>query len=98
MRETDFLAKLNALLGAHVEGVDATRLAEIVLAAAERIRSGRPPAGCEIVPFVPGRRPIDEAAHPWLGSSDQAALIVDGDQPNVAYLLYIVTGVEDDAV
>ena len=51
----------------------------------------------EIVPFVRGRRPTDEARHPGLGSSDQAALRL-GDETgrNRAYVLFTATraGVE----
>src|SRR4051812_46065424 len=56
-----------------------------------RRASGGPEAegGLRIVPFVPGWRPTDEATHPGLGSSDQAALIL-GRPPseNAAYVLF----------
>jgi CRP-like cAMP-binding protein/tetratricopeptide (TPR) repeat protein len=43
----------------------------------------------QVVPFVRGRRPTDEARHPGLGSSDHAALVL-GDEAvvNRAYVLY----------
>jgi CRP-like cAMP-binding protein len=46
-----------------------------------------------IVPFVRGRRPTDEAAHPGLGSSDRAALVL-GRRPaeNRAYVLFSLPG------
>ena len=49
----------------------------------------------EIVPFVRGRRPTDEARHPGLGSSDHAALILGGgDGPNRAYVLFTAAGAD----
>jgi CRP-like cAMP-binding protein len=51
------------------------------------------PRGIEIVPFVRGRRPTDEARHPGLGSSDHAALVLgDGARHNRAYVLYTGDG------
>ena len=43
-----------------------------------------------VVPFVRGRRPTDEAAHPGLGSSDQVAMLLGDGQSgdNRAYVLY----------
>ena len=47
------------------------------------------PSGIEIVPFVRGRRPTDEARHPGLGSSDHAALVLgDEARRNRAYVLF----------
>lgn len=47
-------------------------------------------AAVRVVPFVRGRRPTDEAAHPGLGSSDQAAILLGDGSPNRAYVLYTV--------
>jgi len=45
--------------------------------------------GIQVVPFVRGRRPTDDARHPGLGSSDHAALVLGGeDVINRAYVLY----------
>ena len=33
----------------------------------------------QVVPFVRGRRPTDDARHPGLGSSDHAALVLGGE-------------------
>ena len=43
----------------------------------------------QVLPFVRGRRPTDDARHPGLGSSDHAALVL-GDEAvtNRAYVLY----------
>jgi CRP-like cAMP-binding protein len=43
----------------------------------------------QVVPFVRGRPPTDDARHPGLGSSDHAALVLgDEDIVNRAYVLY----------
>ena len=51
-------------------------------------------AGPAVVPFVPGRRPTDEARHPWLGSSDSVAFLLGGSEEgeNRAYLLASAPG------
>ena len=46
-----------------------------------------------VVPFVPGRRPADEAAYPGLGSSEEVAVILDG-QEDPACVLYTLTGAD----
>ncbi len=93
MREVEFIAQLRALVQDPVAGLDPEAKAALLAGAAEHLRSASTLPGCEIVPFVPGRRPVDEAAHPWLGSSDQAALILaeDDERDNVAYVLLDVT-------
>ena len=54
----------------------------------ELLREGAA-TGIQIVPFVRGRRPTDDARHPGLGSSDHAALVLGGeDVTNRAYVLY----------
>lgn len=89
MREIEFIEQLQGLLDSEVSSLDTDAKAELVIAAVDRLRSGEPPARCQIVRFTPGRRPIDEAAHPGLGSSDQAALILDqGGSNNTAYVLF----------
>src|SRR5918994_5208865 len=45
-------------------------------------------APLQIVPFVPGRRPAAEAAHPGLGSSEEVAVILAGDEEDPACVLY----------
>jgi CRP-like cAMP-binding protein len=55
-----------------------------------------PRGGFQIVPFLPGRRPTDEARHPALGSSDPAAFLTgDGDE-NRCYVLITPPGVDGD--
>src|SRR3954470_1562650 len=48
-------------------------------------------AAVEIIPFQPGRRPTDEARHPWQGSSDQVAFVHAGAR-NRCYLLLKIDG------
>ena len=52
---------------------------------------------CRIVPFVPGRRPTDEARHPGLGSSDCVALVTGTDRDNRTVLLFEVADLPADA-
>jgi CRP-like cAMP-binding protein len=92
--DVEFVARLHALVDSKVANLGAVGKAEILEAAAERLRSGTGLIGCHVVPFTPGWRPTDEALHPWLGSSDQAALILDGSEGenNVAYVLFDIAG------
>jgi CRP-like cAMP-binding protein len=92
LSEIAFLSRLQDLLATDVTGVDAAAKARIVSRAAGALeRSGRP-VECRIVPFVPGRRPGAEAAHPGLGSSEAVAVILPGEQEDPAWLLYTVEG------
>ena len=51
------------------------------------------PVTLRIIPFSPGRRPTDEAAHPGLGSSDNAAIRTGGDpDANRATVLFELVG------
>jgi CRP-like cAMP-binding protein len=50
---------------------------------------------CEFVPFIPGRRPEDEAAHPGLGSSEDVGVILPGSDEDPAHLLYTLAGPAD---
>jgi CRP-like cAMP-binding protein len=61
-------------------------------------RSAAQSSGIEIVPFVRGRRPTDEARHPGLGSSDHAALVLgDESRRNRAYVLFTAEGADVEA-
>ncbi len=44
------------------------------------------------MPFFPGRRPSDEAAHPGLGSSERVAVLLPGGEPDPAHVLYTASG------
>ena len=98
MHEPDFLSQLTALVDMPVIGLSRdAQLALIQAVCAERQRAiGAPLPACGIVPFVTGRRPTTEIAHPGLGSSDNTSLIwgVPGRDENWAYILYTVTGLE----
>lgn len=87
--EGDFLAQLATLACAEVDGMDTADKAAALRGVASRLLEDGCAPTCSAVPFVPGRRPLDEAVHPGLGSSDQAALILGapGDR-NRAYLLF----------
>jgi len=99
VREADFIARLQDLVDSPVSGLDADSKARILVAAGERVRQGEAGLECRVVPFVPGRRPVDEALHPGLGSSDLAALVLGDDAlregENVAYVLFDVRGCAD---
>jgi hypothetical protein len=45
--------------------------------------------GIEVIPFTPGRRPTDEARHPWLGSSDEVAFQLGDGTENRCYVLQL---------
>jgi CRP-like cAMP-binding protein len=82
-----FLGGLQDVLAADAPGVDKAR---VLRAAAEVIeRTGAPPQ-LRIVPFVPGHRPLAEAATPGLGSSEDVALILPGEEQDRAHVLYDV--------
>jgi CRP-like cAMP-binding protein len=49
-------------------------------------------ASVDIIAFRPGRRPTDEARHPWQGSSDQVAFRLGGEPDNRCYVLFAVGG------
>lgn len=65
------------------------RFTQILDRIGDELRREGGPAGIQIVPFVRGRRPTDEARHAGLGSSDHAALVLGGDAvDNRAYMLF----------
>ncbi|HET7705196.1 MAG TPA: cyclic nucleotide-binding domain-containing protein [Thermoanaerobaculia bacterium] len=91
MRKSEFIQQLRTLAGTPVHDLDDPRKSEIMHSLAAELVSGKGELPeIEWVPFVTGRRPVDEAASPGLGSSDKVALILDSipDGDNRAYLLY----------
>jgi hypothetical protein len=85
--EAIVLSRLQDLLAAEVTGLDAERKAGVLKRAADALdRDGRP-LECRMVPFVPGRRPSDEAAYPGLGSSEAVAAILPDGRDDPAWLL-----------
>jgi CRP-like cAMP-binding protein len=84
--DVPFLERLQDLIEA---GVDARTLR----AAADALEATGAPLTLRIVPFVPGRRPADEAAHPGLGSSEEVAvLLADAEDP--ACILYTLSAAD----
>ncbi|GAB4577909.1 MAG: hypothetical protein Fur0022_06410 [Anaerolineales bacterium] len=98
MRQTDFLHQLLHLLYANVMDMtlaDKTALLHAIIHTTAR-PSDRPLPTCNIIPFVTGRRPIDEAAHPGLGSSDNTSMICTFPDPetNKTYILFELPGID----
>jgi CRP-like cAMP-binding protein len=90
--ETAFLGGLQELLAADVRGLDAAGKAAVLRRAAEALGRTGEPVRLRIVPFVPGRRPADEASHPGLGSSEDVGLILPGGEQDRACILYELEG------
>ena len=100
MREADFLDQLLHLLQSPVEGMDVgdkAALVREVCEATQRADELCRPVTCEIVPFTTGRRPTDEAAHPGLGSSDNASMLLapHWEGENATYILYTLGGLSE---
>src|SRR5215218_4042307 len=89
---TALLARLQEVICAGAEDAGAAGMADVLRAAAAALERTGNPVGCRIVPFRPGHRPAHEAAHPGLGSSEEVAVIVDGDQDDPACVLYALPG------
>jgi hypothetical protein len=97
MREAEFLHQLYMLLDGPVVGLDTPGKVQLIRDICDGVQhasdQGRP-LTCRIVPFMTGRRPIDEADHPGLGSSDNAGLILpaEAEGENWIYILYVLEG------
>jgi CRP-like cAMP-binding protein len=99
LRESEFIRQLRTLLAGRVSGLDEQRKLEIVRRLSEEYSVGPDaslPPECYWVPFVTGRRPVDEASYPGLGSSDHVALLFDDERKerNRCYLLYRVSNLQ----
>jgi CRP-like cAMP-binding protein len=98
MREAEFLAQLHLLLDTTVVGLNQNQKLGLIRTLCDEAqrRSPEQRPTCRVVPFVTGRRPIDEAAHPGLGSSDSTSLILDQGDPetNTTYILYHIAGLD----
>ena len=90
--EAVFLSRLQDLLAVEVAGLDVERKAAVLRRAADGLERDGSPFECRMVPFVPGRRPSDEAAHPGLGSSEAVAVILPDGEDDPAWLLYALSG------
>src|SRR5918999_3039839 len=89
---TGWLARLHAVVADGAQEIGAAGMAGVLRAAADAFERTGQPLGCRIVPSVPGRRPAHEAAHPGLGSSEQVAVILDGEHDDPACVLYALPG------
>ena len=101
MREAEFLSQLYHLIDAEVVGLSSDQKIDLIHVLCDEVQktaTEKPPT-CRVVPFVTGRRPIDEVAHPGLGSSDSTSLILaEATQgENKTYILYQVTGLGQEA-
>jgi len=99
MREAEFLNQLYALLDSPVAGLDTQQKLQLIQDICEetqRINGQSRSLTCRIVPFITGRRPTDEAAHPGLGSSDNSSMILPAVQAdeNAVYILYSLGGLD----
>jgi hypothetical protein len=96
MRESDFLTQLHLLLDTDVLGLNQEQKLGLIrsLSVEAQRRGPKQRPTCQVVPFVTGRRPIDEAAHPGLGSSDSSSMILNEAEAetNTTYILYRLTG------
>ena len=94
MDEAEFLRQLFRLLETDVFNLSVRQKRDLLQAVvAEAEQMGQLPT-CQIVPFITGRRPVDEAAYPGLGTSDNTALILPAAATNKAYILYQLSGLE----
>ena len=85
--ELHYLERLQDLL-------EAGAGAETLRAAADALEATGEPLAIQVVPFVPGRRPADEASHPGLGSSEEVAVILPGEDEDPACVLYTLPGAD----
>lgn len=68
---------------------------EKVVKEKKRLDSKNNTITCEFIPFVRGRRPLNESVFPGLGSSDNICFITSENvKNNQAYILYKLTGLE----
>jgi CRP-like cAMP-binding protein len=89
---TAWLARFQEVVADGAQHAGAAGMADVLRAAAAALERTGHPLGCRIVPPEPGNRPAHEGAHPGLGSSEEVAVIVDGDQDDPACVLYALPG------
>lgn len=99
MREAEFLHEFFRLLDEQVAGItQEQKLHSIrdILVHTQQAEQQKSRVRLSIVPFMTGRRPIDEATHPGLGSSDNTSMILPENQDinNHAYILYALSGLD----
>jgi CRP-like cAMP-binding protein len=91
VRRRDFEQQLGDLLRAQVIGLDAEGKVALLRRQGEAYRANHAIGEftAAIEPFVPGRRPDDEIAHPGLGSSEEVALFNPGRVPPDTLVLLV---------
>lgn len=92
----DYLEQLQDLLAAPTYGMSGAARVSAARRLLEVAADGGPERSPTVrfVPFMTGRRPVLEARHPGLGSSDHAAMLLGKEgATNRAYLLYEVRNV-----
>ena len=99
MREAEFLNQLYTLLDAPVAGLDTQQKLQLIrdiCDETQRASEQGKSLTCRMVPFITGRRPTDEAAHPGLGSSDNSSMILSAGlaDENWTYILYTLGGLD----
>jgi CRP-like cAMP-binding protein len=98
MRESDFTLQLLQLFNSDVPEMTRKQKTALTQAVADVTGqgTGHKLPTCRIVPFVTGRRPTYEAAHPGLGSSDNASMICGASDPetNKSYIMFELSGLE----
>ena len=98
MREADFLQQFLQLINTDVLDLTLEQKTGIIQTLCDEVHdtNGQKFPTCRIVPFVTGRRPVDEAAHPGLGSSDNTSMICAFPDPetNKTYILFELAGLD----
>lgn len=96
MRQAEFHIQLTNLLAAGVEGMDRTTQLATVRDLLDSLAPSLSVPRCAFVPFMRGRRPVDEVTSPGLGSSEDVGLVLaEGSEQDSLQLLFHVSGVED---
>lgn len=92
MRKEEFIDSLFSLIDAEVDDFEQEsklKLIDDVLHHTPLDSHSQRLVKCDIQPFITGRRPIDEAFYPGLGSSDNLSFILSEDSDkNETFILY----------
>lgn len=102
MREADFLSQLLHLINSEVLEMSLEQKSDLIQTLCEEAQQTpeQKLPTCRIEPFLTGRRPIDDATSPGLGSSDNTSMICNFSDPetNKTYILFELTGLESFTV
>jgi len=95
-RFTDFVTALGRVVGA--SELSTPEKTATIRAFADVIEGIGGLPRCTTVPFLPGRRPTDEASHPGTGASDAAMVrLGTADRSNTSTVLFGLSDLPDDA-